>query len=95
MAAVDGVVNIEGGPAGLELLKADLTGATSTYVSKKFNTLIFASVNVRGTNTMTYTISGITITITGTNNDTVDIAIAGLKWKQKIVLLFLLMKKEV
>ena len=79
MAVVDNIVRVEGAPAGQEVLKAELTGATSTYTSIKFNTVIAFHVTVRGTNSATTTISGRTLTITGTNNDVVDITIYGLK----------------
>jgi len=79
MAAVDNVTMVEGGPAGLEVSRVQLTGSTATYISKKFNTVIAFTYSVEGTNTCTATRSGRTITFTGTNDDWVNVFIAGLK----------------
>ncbi|MFH1422106.1 MAG: hypothetical protein ABIH42_05280 [Planctomycetota bacterium] len=60
--------------------KAQLTGSSSTITSathkfgSSLNTVIIA---VEGTNGATYTISGTTITVTGTNNDYVNCIITG------------------
>lgn len=79
MADVDNIVRLETGDPHTESLRASLTGSTSTYTSAKFATNINVHVTVRGTNSATYTISGNTITITGTNDDVVDITMTGLK----------------
>lgn len=77
MAAVDNVTRFEHGDPSKEVVRAQLTGATSTFVSK-FGTVISAQVDVEGTNTMTWTRSGSTITITGTNDDWVNITVYGV-----------------
>lgn len=79
MADVDNVVRLETGDPHTESLKASLTGATSTYTSFKLAELINAQVTVRGTNSMTFTVSDRTLTITGTNDDVVDINLVGKK----------------
>jgi len=77
MAAVDNVTKVEFPIPNMEVVKAQLTATgTSTYVSR-FGTIYTCHVNVRGTNTTTKTVSGRTVTITGTNDDWVDIIITG------------------
>ena len=78
MADVDNPTRIETGAPFVEILRAQQTGATSTYTSR-FANVIAAQVSVEGTNTMTWTRSGRTITVTGTNNDWVNIVIYGQK----------------
>lgn len=77
MAAVTEVSRLAPGIPGLEIVRATLTGATSTFVSK-FGTVIASLVKAEGTNACTWTISDRTLTITGTNADYVDIIVAGL-----------------
>lgn len=81
MAEVDGIViKRPTGSVGRVVGTADLTGATSTLsqVTHQFRQILYkVLINVRGTNTMTYTVSGVSVTITGTNNDKVDFDIEG------------------
>ncbi|MHA1827945.1 MAG: hypothetical protein ACTSX6_04775 [Candidatus Heimdallarchaeaceae archaeon] len=79
MASVDNISKWETGVPYEESVRAQLTGSTSTYVTQKFSTIHSVIVTVEGTNSMTYTWSGKTVTITGTNDDWVNIRITG--WK--------------
>lgn len=79
MATVDAIVEAQTYIPGLEVVRADLTGATSTYVSRKFARLHNVFVIAEGTNGATYTWTGITVTITGTNDDHVNILLFGEK----------------
>ena len=79
MAEVDNIVRLETGAPYEEVARAQLTGATSTYSSVKFGNVISYMVTVEGTNSMTYTTSGKVITITGTNDDFVNIKLVGNK----------------
>jgi len=77
MAVVDNITRKEiTGLLGIEVVRAQLTGATSTFVSK-FGTVVAVGINVEGTNGATWTRSGSTITITGTNDDWVNIFVFG------------------
>jgi len=77
MAVTDNTTKAEvKGLPGVEIVRTQLTGATSTYVAK-FGTVQAVLVNVEGTNSLTWTRSGTTITLTGTNNDWVNIVIFG------------------
>jgi len=76
MAAVDNVT-VNEVIKGLELVRAQLTGATSTYVSQKFSSVQGFKFSVEGTNSCTATRSGTTITFTGTNDDWVNFQIWG------------------
>ena len=80
MAEVD-TVNLKevSGSPGRVVGNCALTGATSTLgnVTHKLGTLLKVIVNVRGTNTLTKTVSGTAITLTGTNNDVVDFDLEG------------------
>lgn len=76
MAVVDGVVRFQPGLVGVEIVRAALTGASSTFVSK-FGTVNACHVDVEGTNTCTWTRSGRTITLTGTEDDYVNITVYG------------------
>lgn len=77
MAVVDNVTKLEFHNPAIEVVRAQLTGATSTFVSK-FGTVVSAQVDVEGTNATTWTRSGSTITVTGTNDDWVNIIVFGL-----------------
>jgi|ETNvirnome_2_300_1030623.scaffolds.fasta_scaffold08282_2 glutamate synthase domain-containing protein 3 len=77
MASVDNIVHANSETPGSEVVRAQLTGTTSTYVSEVFNTIQNVSVSTEGTNGATYAWSGVTVTITGTNNDYVNIIIHG------------------
>lgn len=77
MASVDNIVHASSEDPGSEVVRVQLTGATSTYISERFNTLQFVSVVAEGTNGATFTWSGSTVTIIGTNNDYVNIIIHG------------------
>ena len=79
MADVDNIVRLETGAPWIELLRAKLTGSTSTYTTIKFGNVITAQVDVEGTNGVTWTRSGKTITFTGTNDEDVQIRIIGQK----------------
>lgn len=82
MAVVDNIVKKEiTSIHGLTVMTAKLTGATSTITSveHELSSLDCVNINVRDTNTMTYTVSGTTVTITGTNNDDIDCVIFGKK----------------
>lgn len=78
MTVVDNVTRMETAPPGLEIVRAKLTGATSTYIAR-MSRVISHDVYVEGTNGATTTISGKTITITGTNDDWVNIRVYGSK----------------
>jgi len=77
MAAVDNVTRSQDVLPGMETVRVQLTGATSTYESERFGTVTAFVATVEGTNATTYTISGNTITITGTNNDFVNLVLYG------------------
>lgn len=82
MAEVDGIVYKElTGEHGKTVFACDLTGATSTIsaVTHKLSSVTSFDVHPRGTNSATPTISGTTVTVTGTNNDTVDCVFYGKK----------------
>lgn len=82
MAEVDGIVYKElTGEHGKAVFRCDLSGATSTIsaVTHKLSQVDSFQVQPRGTNTATSTISGTTVTVTGTNNDTVDCVFYGKK----------------
>tara|TARA_R100001244_G_scaffold34657_1_gene32006 strand:+ start:179 stop:415 length:237 start_codon:yes stop_codon:yes gene_type:complete len=77
MASVDNIVHASSEDPGSEVVRVQLTGATSTYISERFNTLQFVSAVAEGTNATTFTWTGSTLTITGTNDDYVNILIHG------------------
>ena len=77
MADVDNITEFQTNIPVLQLVRAQLTGSTSTFTSK-FGTIKGCMVLPEGTNGATYTVSGNTITITGTNNDWVNIFIWGV-----------------
>ena len=77
MAEVDNISIKEGGVPGIEAVRAQLTGTTSTYTPRLVGNVKNVNISVEGTNTMTWTRSGRTITITGTNDDWVNITING------------------
>jgi len=82
MAEVDTVTYDELGypSTNVRSFRALLTGASSTITSKthKFgSSLNKVIITHEGTNTMTYTVSGTTVTITGTNNDVIHCEITG------------------
>jgi len=77
MASVDNIVHASSEDPGSEVVRCQLTGASSTYISERFNTLQFVSVVAEDTNGATYTFTGSTLTIVGTNNDFVNILIHG------------------
>lgn len=79
MAVVDGIVEASLGIPGVQVLRADLTGATSTWTSKFGAKIQSIQISVRSTNAMTYAVNSTTgvVTITGTNDDTVDILAFG------------------
>ena len=79
MAVVDNIVRLETGPTSEEILRAKLTGSTSTYTSVKFGNVLAAFVSVEGTNGATFTRSGKVLTITGTNDDDINIRLVGNK----------------
>ena len=80
MAAVDGVVFHLTGSVNHRMGYFDLTGATSTFgqaTHSMNNTLYGVQFSWEGTNTLTWTRSGTTITLTGTNNDRVYFDVTG------------------
>ena len=79
MAEVDNITMVEVAPLGLEIARCQLTGATSTYTSKRFANVTSFQVQVEGTNTCTITRSTITLTITGTNDDWVNVILTGTR----------------
>jgi len=79
MAEVDNIDVFETGDPHIEEVRAQLTGSTSTYTLQKINTIRRLIVTVEGTNSLTYTFSGSTITLTGTNDDRVNISVVGEK----------------
>ncbi|MCX6822073.1 MAG: hypothetical protein NTW30_04835 [Candidatus Aenigmarchaeota archaeon] len=77
MTVVDHITRIQHNFPNMELVRAQLTATgTSTFVSK-FGTILMCIVQKEGTNTTTYTWSTRTVTITGTDDDFVDIMIIG------------------
>ena len=76
MAAVDNVTRTNIPIGNVEIVRAQLTGTTSTFVSK-FGKILSCVLNEEGTNGATYTWSTRTVTITGTNDDYVNIIIVG------------------
>ena len=79
MADVDNIDFFETGTPYVESVRAQLTGGTSTFTPQKIATIRSPVVTVEGTNSMTYTWTGTTITITGTNDDWVNILVVGTK----------------
>ncbi len=79
MATVDNINEIEIKPPGLEVVRAQLTGGTSTYTAVYLANVDAAHVSVEGTNAMTWTRTGNVITITGTGDDWVNITLYGQK----------------
>ncbi|MBW6469628.1 MAG: hypothetical protein K0A90_00220 [Methanosarcinaceae archaeon] len=80
MAVIDNIVKKEvTGVLGMVVLKAKLTGTTSTIttVEHGLSEIFSAIIVARGINGATYTISGTTITVTGTNNDDIECIIFG------------------
>lgn len=78
MALTDNTVRMETAPPGTDKVRTQLTGASSTFVPRLSKVLGFA-FSVEGTNSCTATISGNTITFTGTNEDFVNIDAWGLQ----------------
>ena len=72
MAATDNTVVNELAPPGSYECRTQLTGASSTHIIRLSDTKGFV-FSVEGTNATTCTRSGNTITITGTNDDWVNI----------------------
>lgn len=79
MATVDNIDVFETGDPHEELVRAKLTGSTSTYSSRKFSDVQSFTFSVEGTNGATCTRSGNIITITGTNADWINFKIIGFK----------------
>ena len=79
MATVSAISWFETGEPSIEVVRATLSGATSTYVVRKFGRIQSVLVTVEGTNAMTYTWTTKTITITGTSSDEVNIMVTGCK----------------
>ncbi len=83
MAVVDNIVRDELAFAhtlNVHSFRCQLTGATSTITSSEhlFGSKISTCViSVEGTNSMTWTRSGTTITVTGTNDDYINVIITG------------------
>jgi len=76
MAVVDNVNKFPQTNPSLEMVRAQLTGASSTFETK-FATIQSVLVQEEDANGATYTWTGRTITITGTDDDWVTIIIAG------------------
>ena len=79
MAEVDNIDVFETGDPHIEEVRAQLTGSTSTYTLQKIDRIRRLIITVEGTNSLTYTFSGSTITLTGTNDDRVNISVVGEK----------------
>ncbi len=77
MASVDNISFFETGVPHEEIVRAQLTSGTSTFVSRKFNRLHSVHFSVEGTNGATFTWTSRTVTIIGTNDDWVDLKIVG------------------
>lgn len=79
MAAVDNVIEANIGIPGLQVVKAQLTGTTSTWLSKFGTKTVAVVVTVDGTNATTFAMHATTkvVTITGTDDDYVYIIAAG------------------
>jgi len=80
MAVIDNIVKREvTGVLGMVVGTGKLTGSTSTITSVEhgLSAIDSAIVVARGTNGATYTISGTTITVTGTNDDDIEYIIFG------------------
>ena len=74
MAEVDGIVFHPTASVNRRVGYFALTGATSTFgqATHSMNTTLYGvQFSWEGTNTLTWTRSGTTITLTGTNNDRV------------------------
>ena len=77
MASVDNIIEFALPPSlGIQMVRVQLTGASSTFVTRFTKTDGFIAT-VEGTNTTTYARSSNTITITGTNDDYVNFIIWG------------------
>jgi len=72
MAITDNTVVNELAPPGSYECRTQLTGTTSTHVIRLSDTKGFVAT-VEGTNTTTFNRTGNTITITGTNDDWVNL----------------------
>ena len=81
IAVVDNITYDELSPKGVSMFRCQLTGATSTITKShhKFGRVLGAVLSVEGTNSMTWTISTTTITVTGTNDDYVNVIVWGVK----------------
>ena len=79
MAEVDNIDVFETGVPAEERVRVQLTGSSSTYTLQKITTVRSLILSVEGTNSMTFTFSGSVITITGTNDDRVNISVVGEK----------------
>ena len=77
MAEVDNITTLETGEPSQEVSRCQLTGASSTYTSRRIGRVKMAFVDVEGTNSMTFTRSGNVVTITGTNDDWVNVLLIG------------------
>jgi hypothetical protein len=81
MAVVDNITSDELSPKGVSMFRCQLTGATSTITKAhhKFGRVLGAIINVEGTNTMTWTRSTTTLTVTGTEDDWVNCIVWGIR----------------
>ena len=78
MASVDNISVFESEHPYEEIVRAQLTATgASTYVSRQFGRLHSVSIAVESTNTTTFSWTTKTVTITGTNDDWVQIRIIG------------------
>lgn len=82
MAEVDGIVKFElDQKLRMSVFSCDLTATGDSTISatthKMGNSITVAIVTVRGSNTTTHTVSGTTITVNGTADDTVDVIVYG------------------
>ena len=79
MASVDNILRHEGLPPGMEALTCKLTATGTSTLISRVSHVRAVFVSARGTNGATFTWTGRTVTITGTENDDVDIVIFGSK----------------
>jgi len=78
MAITDNTTEIDQTNPTMEVVRTQLTGSSSTYVSK-LSTIWGVLLAVEGTNGATYTWSSKTVTIAGTDNDWVTMVIWGVQ----------------
>ena len=82
IAVVDNITYDELSPKGVAMFRCQLTAtgvSTITKAHHKFGRVLGAVISAEGTNGATWTISTTTISVTGTNDDYVNVIVWGVK----------------